>query len=884
MEIIKSRKYISINKNSNNITNVNKSRKKYKKKSFHILRKILLFVFSIFIILVFFGLGIIKGVLDSTPTVNISAFTRVHSATIIYDRNGNETDKLVTSGSNRIIASQSEIPEHVKNAFVAIEDEDFWNHHGIDINSIGRAIYGVLSSDSSLGGGSTITQQLVKNAIFDAGLNEKGFKKYIRKLQEIYIALIYEAKGSYALENLNNKNIISNKQQTQYEIKNEILTNYLNIINLGANTLGIKMAALRYFNKNLKSLNISEAAVLASISKNPTKYNPITHPDKNDQRRKQVLSKMLKNKYITNDEYTNAINDDVYDRISYNNISVDTQKSKVYSYFTDALISQVEKDLDEYYIKLGENSKTARQQLVNNLLYSGGLRIYTTLDQNIQDIVDKHINNESNYEVKKYSIDYRLSIMHEDDTQTNYSQLNIDDYEKNILKNKKYTGLFSSKDEADKIIKSFKGYVLKESDEIIGETVNYVLEPQVSFVLLNQKNGEVLAINGGRGEKKLSRTLNRAYDTKRQPGSTFKVLSSFAPALEWFNKNLANSYYDSEYFYKQKQFKNWYTKGYLGFQNIRAGIVYSLNIIAIRCLMETVTPEKGVEFAKKLGITTLTNEDYNPATALGGITNGVSNLELTNAFSCIANEGIFNKYKFYTKITKIDERNNNQEITIIDNTKSNGTKIMSKENAFLLTDAMKDSMISHKCYSGSISVSSTSTRAHFQGMSLAGKSGTTTNNKDVWFIGYSPYYTAGIWGGCDDNQSLEDTSKKINNGGTKYHKNIWRKIMQELHKDKKDIGFNKPDTIISRNVCRKSGLIATDGCKNDLRGNCSYIEYFIEGYEPTKKCNFHNLNGSVNIPNKYQGLVTDDTPYQDFSNMVIPEINETNVSPIIIAN
>ena len=108
--------------------------------------------------------------------------------------------------------------------------------------------------------------------------------------------------------------------------------------------------------------------------------------------------------------------------------------------------------------------------------------------------------------------------------------------------------------------------------------------------------------------------------------------------------------------------------------------------------------------------------------------------------------------------------------------------------------------------------------------------------------------------------------------------------MQELHKDKKDIGFNKPDTIISRNVCKKSGLIATDGCKNDLRGNCSYTEYFIEGYEPTKKCNFHNSNGSVNIPNKYQGLVTDDTPYQDFSNMVIPEINETNVSPIIIAN
>ena len=194
MQIIKSRK---INKkqqkskvyNNNNFNNhINnadnkKSRKKNTKKKLHILRKLFFTLLAIIIIGIFFGLGVIKGILDSTPTVNMSAFTRVHSATIIYDRNGNETDKLVTSGSNRIIASSSEIPEHVKNAFVAIEDEDFWKHHGIDLNSIGRAIYGVLSSDSSLGGGSTITQQLVKNAIFDAGLNEKGFEKFIRKLQ-----------------------------------------------------------------------------------------------------------------------------------------------------------------------------------------------------------------------------------------------------------------------------------------------------------------------------------------------------------------------------------------------------------------------------------------------------------------------------------------------------------------------------------------------------------------------------------------------------------------------------------------------------------------------------------------------------------------------------
>lgn len=846
-----------------------KSRAKVVKKSkFHIFRTIFILLFSIGILSVFFALGMIKGILESTPIVQLSVFSEVSEATRIYDSQGNETDILIKEGSNRLIATSSEIPDHLKNAFVAIEDEDFWEHRGIDINSIVRAIYGVLSSDNSLGGGSTITQQLVKNAVFNVGLNEKGYEKYIRKLQEMYIALLYEVHGSKALAELNNESTDDQtKTQSSYAIKNEILTNYLNIINLGSNTLGVKVAAKRYFNKDLSKISISEAAVLASITKNPTRYNPITHPEENAKRRKRVLEKMLENKFITNEEYIEAVNDDVYNRIKYNDVTTISNVNKVYSYFTDALVKEVEKDLNKLLLDTGKyNDELKRKSEVNRLLYSGGLKIYTTQDPTIQAVVDKQVNNESNYKVKKYSIDYRLSILHKNDKQTHYSQIDIEKYEKNELKNGKYTGLFASKEEANKYIEKFKSHIMKDTDEIAGETLNYILEPQVSFVIMDQHNGNVLALNGGRGEKVLSRTLNRATDTKRQPGSTFKVLTSFAPALEKSAQTLASTFYDSEYFYKEKQFKNWYANGYLGYQNIRAGIIYSLNIIAVRCLMEAVTPQVGVNFAKSLGITSLSDEDLNPASALGGVTYGVSNIELTNAFASIANSGKFNKYKLYTKIL------NNDGTVLIDNTSTSPKQVMSAGNAYLLTDAMRESMIGNKCYSGSVSVTSTSTRAHFSKMSLAGKSGTTTNNNDIWFVGYSPYYTAGVWAGCDENQTLQDSKNKINNGGTSFHKDIWRKIMEELHKNKNDIGFEKPNNIVSRVVCRKSGLLATDGCKADLRGSCAYTEFFVDGTQPKKKCSFHNANGTVNIPNKYQGLLTDDTLFQDINKLVVPNL------------
>ena len=348
---------------------------------------------------------------------------------------------------------------------------------------------------------------------------------------------------------------------------------------------------------------------------------------------------------------------------------------------------------------------------------------------------------------------------------------------------------------------------------------------------MDQYTGEVKAISGGRGEKTASRTLNRASDVVRQPGSVFKVITCFAPAIDTCGATLGTVYYDAPYTVDTKTFRNWYSSGpgYLGYSNIREGIIYSMNIVAVRCMMETVTPQLGIEYAKNLGITSLVDSDVTAAAALGGLTNGVSNLELTAAFSAIANGGVYTKPIFFTKILDHNGR------VLIDN-QPETRRVLKDSTAFLLTDAMSESMEANRHFSGSeMSVNSTSTRAALSGMSAAGKSGTTTANNDIWFVGYTPYYTAGIWGGCDSNQKLT-----ASNGGTSFHKDIWRKIMTRVHEGLADPGFTVPDSVETAEICRKSGKLAIPGvCSADPRGSAVYTEYFAKGTVPTEVCDHH---------------------------------------------
>lgn len=795
-----------------------------------ILKTVILFCFVASLFLgASFGYGLFRGVLDSAPDIHKIHVGPTSYATKIYDKKGNLMSTLVTEGSNRERVSYEELPKDMINAFVAIEDERFWRHNGIDFRSILRAVRGVVSDDSSAGGGSTITQQLLKNNVFGGGLHEGKFEKYVRKIQEQYLALELEDQPG-----LDKK-----------EIKKSILTEYLNTINLGANTLGVKVAARRYFNKEVSELSLSESTVIAAITKNPSKLNPITHPENNAVRRKQVLHNMLSQGYIDESRYQEALNDPVYERIQ--NVNLVTQgEDKPYSYYTDELTEQV---VDALVERLGYKKEDATK-----LLYSGGLTIYANQDPDLQAIVDQEINNPENYDTAKYSISWRYTLQHEDGTIVNFSEKDIEKYLKEG-KGISFNGLYTSKDQANKRIEEFKEKVTVDSDRILGETVDYVLEPQASFVLMDPHTGEVLALTGGRGEKKQSKTLNRASNVLRQPGSTFKIITSFAPAIDLYGATLASTYYDSEYTLGNKTFKNWYSGGYLGFQSIRDGIVYSLNIVAVRCLMETVKPERGYQYAESLGITSLVKDDENPALALGGLTRGVSNLELTQAFSAIANGGELEKAKFFSKIVDQDGK------VLIDTTEDKPTQVMKATTAYLLTDAMKESMESNRAFASDVRVSSTSTRAHFDGMSQAGKSGTTSNNRDIWFIGYTPYYIGGVWGGCDDNQVLKDAKTGEYNGGTGFHKDIWRKIMTKIHEGKTDPGFSRPEDIVEAQVCRKSGKLPTSGCYQDYRGSAVITELFAKGTVPTEKCTYHTSWGAMLVPENLRDLDTDDHYY-----------------------
>ena len=625
--------------------------------------------------------------------------------------------------------------------------------------------------------------------------------------------------------------------------KEIILKNYLNTINLGNNTLGVKSAAKRYFGKDVSDLTLSEATVIAGITQNPTKYNPLSEKGQknNEEKRRVILQYMYEQGKISKEDQEEALADDVYSRIQ--NVDLVTQESQnPYSYFTDELTEQVMTALQE---KLGYTESQA-----SNLLYAGGLSIYTTQDPDLQAIVDEEVNNPDNYDVVYYSVDYRLSIQHEDETVTNYSDETMKTYYRTDLGQTSYDGLFKTKEEADAAIAAYKSAMTKEGDTVLGEVVYYILQPQVSFVLMDQHTGYVKAVNGGRGTKEISLSLNRATNTLRQPGSTFKVLTAFAPALDTCGATLSTVYYDAPYTVGQKTFRNWYAKkGYMGYSTIRDGIVYSMNIVAVRCMMETVTPQLGVEYARNFGITSLTETDYNAATALGGITKGVSNLELTGAYAAIANGGIYTKPVFFTKIL-----DHNGKVLLENEPQTK--RVLKDSTAFLLTDALAESMESSRMYaSPGVNLNSTSVPANIPGMSNAGKSGTTTSNVDIWFVGYTPYYTAGIWSGCDDNQKISAIGSS-----TSYHKRIWKQIMARAHEGLADTGFPVPDSIETASVCRKSGMLPNPGvCEADPRGSAVYTEYFAKGTVPTQVCDHHV---AITVCGESGGLPTEFCPLE----------------------
>lgn len=732
------------------------------------------------------GVGLFaKQIIDRTPTVTPSQVKPQGFTTFVYAEDGTLLESFVSAGANRVYKSIDEIPEHLGNAFVAIEDERFYQHNGIDLQGIIRAGVKGLAAGSFDEGASTLTQQLIKNNVFPNFVNENTFYDRLeRKLQEQYLALEIEKQMS----------------------KEELLEAYMNTVNLGQSCLGVQAAAKRYFGKDVSELTLSECTVIAGITQNPTGFDPVVNPDKNAGRRDSVLTAMLKQEYISQAEYDEAKADPVYDRIIATPPAEDTNP---YSYFTDELSKQVIRDLME--------RKGFTETQAYKALYSGGLTITSTQDPRIQQICDEEVANEAVYPWgTEYGLEYALTITRADGTVENYSKEMMAQYIGSVY-GKNYPLVFSSPDEANAAVAEYKSTLGITEGDTIDERIDINPQPQTSVVLMEQSTGKVKAIVGGRGPKTTSLSLNRATDSPRQPGSCFKILSTYAPALDSCGYTLASELKnDKPYDYGSgKTASNW-DHVYTGTTTMRYAIEHSINVAALHTLT-SIGFQTGFDYLKNFGLTTLAdNEEINggiytdkaAATAIGGITHGVLNLEMTAAYATIANNGTYIEPILYTQV--LDHDGN----ILLDNTTPATRQVLKDTTAALLTNAMQD-----------VITKGTGTPARMANMPVSGKTGTTDKSTDLWLAAFTPYYTASVWGGYDENKPMEWMDQS-------WHMILWKNIMERVHEGLPYKDFQMPASVSEKTVCSKTGLLASSTCTG-------ITEYFADGTIPTQYCSGH---------------------------------------------
>ena len=737
------------------------------------------------------GIGSVRGVIANAPDVENVDIMPLGYATFLYDDEGNQIRKLAAPDANRLPVSIDQIPLDLQHAVVAIEDERFYEHNGIDVRGILRAaVKGLTSGGHFSEGASTITQQLLKNNVFTNWTNESTqIERITRKLQEQYLAVQIE-------EKIGDKNVI--------------LENYLNTINLGAGAYGVQAASRQYFNKDVWDLNLSECATLAGITQAPTKYNPISNPKENAKRRKEVLQHMLDQEYIDQAQYDEALNDDVYSRIQVAQAEQTQTDSNIYSYFEDALNQQIINDL----MNIKGYTKTQAQ----NMLYSGGLKVMTTQSPSIQKILDEEYADPSNYpDYVQYALDYALTVKTPAGEQVNYSKEMMKLYFQN--EDPSFDLLFDSQEEGQTYVDRYKADILSDGSQVVAERVNFAPQPQSSMTVIDQHTGYVKAMIGGRGEKTASLTMNRATDSTRQPGSTFKIVSTYAPALNELGMSLATTFEDEPYNYPSGQPVKNASGSYSGTTTIRTAIRNSINVVAVKCL-EQVTPELGLQYLDNFGFSTLAHgteadtdangnvyTDANLPMALGGLTYGITNIDLCAAYATIANSGNYIKPVYYTKI--LDHNGN----VLIENTSAEKS-VIKESTAFLLTSAMED-----------VVQQGTGTACQLDNMAVAGKTGTTDQYNDLWFAGFTPYYTCVVWSGYDDNQKIPDDARN-------FHKNLWRKVMSRIHEGLEYRDFQQPSSVEKISICSETGLLPRTGCP-------VIEEYFDVGTVPTEYCDQH---------------------------------------------
>ena len=763
------------------------------------------------------GVGLYLGIIENAPPVEVTIRPNIYTS-IIYDSTGTTEIDRLRGEENRIYVTSARIPKNLKNAFVAIEDERFYQHDGIDIQGIMRAAVTMVETRfARTEGASTITQQLIKNNV-----NKLSYNTVTTKLQEQFMAVQFERE----LQKPEN-------YKTKEAAKDHILEVYINTINLGHGYYGAQTAAKNYFNKDVSDLTLSECAVLASITQNPARYRPDTKPDQNRIRQEMVLDKMLELQMISQEEYDEAWNDNVYERISETEAFIE-ENTSVHSYFIDALVSQLSEDIQTKY-KCGAAE-------ASNIIYNNGLKIFATQDDRIQKIVDNAMLDDSYYPPELFEIDiqYLLSVTNSiTGKETNYSR-------------KKTVG---SVEQVQPQIDEWKSEILKPNEKY-SERIFIIPQPQVGMAIMDYFTGQVKAIAGGRGNKTDNRTFNRAVDAVRQPGSVFKILASYAPALELGLIGPSSIIVDEPFSYQGHDFNNWWGASYKGPQTVRAGIEQSMNILAVKNMVNTGI-EESYKILERFHIKTLEPGAYinggfytdkSPSTALGGITHGITPLDMTAAFGAIANNGFYNKPIFYTKV--LDHDGNE-----IINNEPQPEEILKKGTAYFLTDMMRGVITAP---------AGTGRRAAFRNINIpiAGKTGTTSDSKDLTFVGYTPYYVAGIWTGYDQPREMET-------GNQGFHLELWRDIMEEIHKDFEYKDFDMPSNVEMVYICQDSGKLASDFCWNDARGSRAKETPLLAGGSPSGYCDLH-------------GIITIDTSTGMKATANCPEYNTRTIVGIVV--
>ncbi len=646
------------------------------------------------------------------------------SNSVVVDQNGNVLADL-SGDEKRKIISLEDMADDLPKAYIAIEDERFYEHIGVDIKRTAGAIMNTLVKGESEYGGSTITQQLVKNITND---NEStGIEGIKRKIREWQRACQVERMLS----------------------KEEILELYLNILFVGSNNLhGVELGAEYYFNKSAKDLSLAECAFMAGINHSPNSYNPyntsVDNTEKIKSRTITVLNKMKELGYISSDEeYQNAMTE------VQNGLTFGTGQiigGSVFSYHTDAVISQVVEQVME--------EKNMTEQMAKNYVYSSGLTIHSTVDTNIQHRLEEE------YQQEKY-----------------------------IIRGRK---------------RNRDGTLLNEHSDS-------------GMAIVDYKTGNVVAVVGGFGEK-TSAGWNRATQMEKQTGSSIKPLADVAPALQEKIITASTVYNDSRTrFGKTYEPENY--NGFKGLINIRSFIRTSQNIPAVKIMVE-LTPKKSLEYLQNMGISSLDpNTDNVLSLALGGMTSGVSPLEMASAYGTIANDGVYIEPTFYTSVT---DANGNVVLTPNQETR----QVLSKENAYIMK-----SIIQEPVKSGG-----TATYCAIPGMDVAAKTGTTDNSYDRWLCGFTPYYAAATWYGYDNSETVYFSGNPAGQ--------IWDAVMTDIHKDLPSATFIRPEGIIERTVCRTTGCLASRNCTN------TYTEIFTEDNLP-EQCTTHRT-----VPKETLGLWT----------------------------